>query len=401
MSRMASRLAWSSWALTATLIAGAGVLAAIDISTLGGAGRTAALSPVGIAWIGSFVTVGAIVASRRPSNPIGWAFCSMGVVIALVVFADQWAVRGLIAAPGSLPWARVAAWFQYWAVWLVFPSVLIVLVLLFPDGKLLSRRWGLVLGAAGVLTLALVVSGLVDARPIESWVRQKPLHTSNPTGVPALRPVSSWILDSAWLRLAVAVVAAAAPIVRLRRARGAERQQILWFAYAGVLLMAMATVNVVGRRFGAGYWVDYLLAVGMTALPVATGIAILKFRLYDIGHIINRTLVYGLLTVLLGGVYAGLAVAVGSAGVSNNSLVIAGLTLVVAALVRPARRRIQDFIDRRFYRRKYDAAKTLEAFSARLRNEVDLDDLREHLVGVVQETMQPAQASLWLREASR
>ncbi len=158
---------------------------------------------------------------------------------------------------------------------------------------------------------------------------------------------------------------------------------------------------MVGRRFGAGYWVDYLLAVGMTALPVATGIAILKYRLYDIGHIINRTLVYGLLTVLLGGVYAGLAVAVGSAGVSNNSLVIAGLTLVVAALVRPARRRIQDFIDRRFYRRKYDAAKTLEVFSARLRNEVDLDDLREHLVGVVQETMQPAQASLWLRASSR
>jgi hypothetical protein len=399
--RTASRVAWSSWGGTVVFISGTAVLAASNNSVMGGPGRTATLVVVGTAWTMAFGTVGAFVASRRPSNPIGWAFCAMAIVIALVALAEQYATRGLVSAPGTLPWPRVAAWFQNWAGWLVFPSVPVVLVVLFPDGKVPSPRWRAVLWAAAALTLLLVVSAIVDSRPVQSWFRLEPLHTSNPTAVPAIHSASSGILNAASLRLAVFAAGAVVPFLRLRRARGAERQQLLWFMYAGALLAAAGLSNIVGTRLGGGFWVNYVLAAGMIALPVATGIAILRYRLYDIGQLINRTLVYGQLTVLLGGLYAGLAVGLGSIAGSNNSLVIAGSTLFVAALFRPARRLVQGAIDRRFYRRKYDAARTLEAFSARLRDEVDLDELRAHLVGVVDETMQPAQASLWLREAPR
>jgi hypothetical protein len=400
-SRTAARVAWSAWVVTVVFMAGAVVLSGFNSPVLGGAGRTAVLVVVGITWTIAFATVGAVVASLRPANPIGWTFCSMAVVIALVAFAEEYATRGLVAAPGTLAGARVAAWFQNWAGWLVFPSVLVVLVVLFPDGRPPFPRWRAVLWAAGVLTLLLVASAVVDSRPVQSWLRLEPLHTSNLTAVPAVGPVSRWILNAAFLRLAVFAVGAVAPILRLRRSRGGERQQLLWFVYAGALLAAAGALTLVGERTHIGYWVHYVLAAGMMAIPVATGVAILRYRLYDIDRIINRTLVYTMLTVVLGGVYAGLAVGLGSVAGSSNYLVIAGSTLVVAALFRPARRRVQDFIDRRFYRRKYDAARTLEAFSARLRNEVDLDELRDHLVAVVHETMQPAQASLWLRGASR
>ncbi len=396
-ARTASRVAWSSWAVTVVFMAGTLTLAAFNSSTLGGPGKTAALTVVGSALTLAFATVGAIVASRRSSNPIGWAFCAMAIVIALVAFGEQYATRGLVTAPGTLAGARAAAWFQNWAGWLVFPSVPVVLVVLFPNGMVPSPRWRLVLWAAGALAVALVACALVDGRPIQSWLRLEPFHTSNPTRVPALATASRWFLDAAFIRLAVFAAGAVVPILRLRRARGAERQQLLWFVYAGALLAAAGLTDVVATIMGAGFWVNYLLAIGMIALPVATGVAILRYRLYDIGHIINRTLVYGLLTLFLGGLYAGLAVGLGSIAGSDNSLVIAGSTLLVAALFRPARRLVQGVIDRRFYRQKYDAGRTLEAFSARLRDDIDLDELRGHVVDVVQETMQPAHASLWLR----
>lgn len=400
-ARTASRVAWVSWGVSVVFVTGSVVLAAFNSPTLGGPGRTAALSLIGFAWTMAFATVGAVVASRRSSNPIGWAFCAMAVIIALVAFAEEYATRGLVTAPGTLAGARVAAWFQNWAGWLVFPSVLVVLVVLFPDGKPPSPRWRVVLWAAGALALLLVAAAMVDGRPVDSWLRLEPLHTSSIARVPSLGPVSSWILNAAFLRLTVFAAAALAPIVRLRRARGVERQQLLWFVYAGALLAVAGALTLVGERTHMGYWVHYVLAAGMIAIPVATGVAILRYRLYDIGQLINRTLVYGLLTIVLGGLYVGLAVGLGSLVGKGNSLVIAGSTLVVAALFRPARLRIQAFIDRRFYRRKYDAQRTLEAFSARLRNEVDLDDLRGHLETVVRETMQPTHASLWLRPMER
>ncbi len=400
-ARTAARVAWTSWVVSAVFVTGAVVLAAFNSSTLGGPDRTAALSLIGLAWTMAFATVGAVVASRRSSNPIGWAFCVMAVVIAMVAFSEGYATRGLVSAPGSLAGARVAAWFQNWAGWLVFPSVLVVLVVLFPDGKPPSPRWRVVLWAAGALALLLVAAAMVDSRPVDSWLRLEPLHTSSIARVPALGPVSSWILNAAFLRLAVFAAGAVVPFLRLRRARGAERQQLLWFVYAGALLAMAGALTLVGEQTHLGYWVHYVLAAGMIAIPVATGVAILRYRLYDIGQLINRTLVYGLLTIVLGGVYVGLAVGLGSLVGKGNSLVIAGSTLVVAALFRPVRALVQGVIDRRFYRRKYDAVRTLEAFSARLRDEVDLDELRVHVEAVVRETMQPAQASLWLRPMER
>ncbi|MDP9343067.1 MAG: hypothetical protein M3Q23_13465 [Actinomycetota bacterium] len=396
-NRSAARLAWSAWAATVLLTAGAIALASRNVDTLGGAGRATTFALLGTLWTVGYATVGAILASRRPSNPIGWIFCANGLVIALTALAEEYATRGLVSAPGSLEWARVAAWFQNWGGYLAF-TLLWFLVVLFPDGRLLSRRWRwLAWGLVGVAAV-LVASAMLSAKRVESWFRLVPLHTSNLTGVHALGSLPWAVNQGGWVVAgAVFVVAGAVPLIRLRRARGEERQQLLWFVYAGALFAATVTVGVVGDSLGAGFWVNYPLSAGLLALPVATGIAVMRYRLYDIDRIINRTLVYGALTVLLGGLYVGLAVGLGSLAGRNNSLVIAGSTLVVAALFRPARRRVQEFIDRRFYRRKYDAQRTLEAFTARLRDHVDLEQLRLHLLAVVDETMQPAQASLWLR----
>jgi phosphotransferase system glucose/maltose/N-acetylglucosamine-specific IIC component len=193
--------------------------------------------------------------------------------------------------------------------------------------------------------------------------------------------------------LASMLVCAAAAIARYRRSRGEERQQLKWFVFAA----GIVAVTFVLSAFWTPAWFDPF-TVALLGLYAAIAVAVLKYRLYDIDRVINRALVYAVLTAVLAGLYVGLAVGLGSLVGRDNSIVIAGSTLVVAALFRPARHRIQAFIDRRFYRRKYDAVRTLEAFTARLRDEVDLESLTGDLLVVVQETMQPAQASLWLRE---
>jgi hypothetical protein len=395
---MPARLAWAVWGLTVLLTAGSVVLAARNADALGGPGRATMLALLGALWTVGYSTVGAIVASRRSSNPIGWIFCLHGLVIAMTGQAEEYATRGLVSAPGSLPWAHLAAWFQNWVGYLAFPTLLGFLVVLFPHGRLPSRRWRWLAWGLVVVAGVQMASAMISAKPVVSWFRLEPLHTSNLTGVPGLGSIPWVVNDVAWLMSGVLFLgAAAARISRLRRARGEERQQLLWFVYAGALFAATAAIAVAGNTAGGPFWVNYPMAAGLLAMPVAAGIAILRYRLYEIDRIINRTLVYGALTMLLAGVYVGLVVGLGSIVGSGNSLVIAGSTLVVAALVRPARRRIQDFIDRRFYRRKYDAQRTLEAFSVRLRDHVDLEQLRIHLLAVVDDTMQPAQASLWLR----
>jgi hypothetical protein len=395
--RRAAWLAWSAWGLTVLATVAAVVVASRNVDTLGGPGRAAMFAVLGTLWAVGYATVGAIVAWRRPSNPIGWIFCLNGLVIALTGLAEEYATRGLASAPGFLAGARLAAWFQNWSGYIAF-TLLWFLVVLFPHGRLPSRRWRwgawAIVGVAGVL----IASAMLSTRTVESWFRIESLHTSNLTGVPALGSLPWTVNQAGWLAAGVLFVAGGTvPIGRLRRARGEERQQLLWFVYAGALFAVTVVIGVVGDTFGAPFWVNYPLSGGLLAMAGATGIAVLRYRLYEIDRIINRTLVYGTLTVLLAGLYVGLVVGVGSIVGSGNSIVIAGSTLVVAAAFRPGRRRVQEFIDRRFYRRRYDATRTLEAFSTRLREHVDLDELRSHLVAVVQETMQPAQASLWLR----
>jgi hypothetical protein len=278
------------------------------------------------------------------------------------------------------------------------PAIMMLLLLpvLFPDGRPLSPRWRplvwvIVAGALVSLVGSALFPGISDAPSLRN-----PLGLSGAAGV-----TLEQTLRKLFVGLPVAAVAAAVSlIVRFRRARGVERQQLKWLAYAmGVLIVASVTEDS-----WLGGWAAAGADLALWAIPAAIGVAILRYRLYEIDRLINRTLVYGLLTVLLAGVYTSAVLALGQVfgGVGRDppSWAIAGATLAVAALFQPARRRTQQAVDRRFNRRKYNAAKTVEAFSARLRDEVDLDALAAELLAVVDKTMQPTRASLWLQPSA-
>jgi hypothetical protein len=296
------------------------------------------------------------------------------------------------------PGAEALAWIASW-LWVPDVGLYLLLALLFPNGRLLSARWRPFVGFIGVV----VVTGTVAVALSPGPIRGLEL-IENPLGMEALPNVA--VLTEALL-YALGVVAVASVLVRLRRSSGVERQQIKWFAYAGAVLATSTIITYVLSAASSLRWLGWVAFVpgmaGNAGMPVAVGIAILRYRLYEIDILINRTLVYGVLTgtlalVYLGGVASAQAIfraLTGQQGQSQLAVVVS--TLLIAALFNPLRRRIQGFIDRRFYRKKYDAQKTLEAFSAKLRDETDLDALRDDLVGVVRETMQPAHVSLWLR----
>jgi hypothetical protein len=404
--RTAAWLAWSMWALCLPF-------ATFNGGALGFLSASARIYPdsVMIVLLASlaltFATVGAFVASRRPENPIGWIFCIGGLVLSVVVSATNYTQYALSAGPGRLPGVGYAAWVATWATIPTWFLIATMLFLLFPDGKLPSREWGFV---ACTAVIASVMAALGDAFGRERAGTDFG-SIANPVAVGgnvgnALDMLGEF--GNAFLFLSF-FASVAAPLVRLSRARGQERQQIKWFAYATALMVGGFFVAFL---LGSGYsqpselmWdLGWLMGiVGFAFLPIATAIAILKYRLYDIDRIINRTLVYGSLTVLLGVVYFGGVTATQTifqtipGQEKLPQLAIVASTLVIAALFSPLRRRIQSFIDRRFYRRKYDARKTLEVFSATLRDETDLDALSDDLTSVVKETMQPAHVSLWLR----
>jgi hypothetical protein len=343
-------------------------------------------------------TVGAVVTPHLyPQNPIGWIFCVVGLLFAAVHFAAQYAIYTLLAVPGSLPAGEVAAWI---ISWLFVPQfgLMGLLILLFPNGRLPSTRWRWFVWFGALATSAAMVMAALS--PGEINVGLGPIR--NPLGIEGLPNVYEPVEG---LLSFLALAAGTAQLVRLRRARGVERQQIKWFAYAVVAGLSGVILSYsVAEALGALWleWVGLVLAlVGAVSVPIAMGIAILRYRLYEIDLIINRTLVYGSLTAILAALYFGGIVLLQRVFVvltgEKSTLAVVASTLVIAALFNPLRRRIQSFIDRRFYRRKYDARKTLEAFSAKLRDETDLDVLRDDFVGVVKETMQPAHVSLWLR----
>jgi hypothetical protein len=352
----------------------------------------------------AYPTVGAIVASRRPKNPVGWILCGMGLVFGVDLFADAYAHYALAAGFDSLPGGAYMAWFS--DALLVLPGLLLgsaLLVLVFPNGRLLSRSWRAVVWLA-------VGGGVITALTFATTPgRIAPYRITNPFGMEGiLRSILEVVgrLGAATL-LVCCVLAVISVFVRLQSAQGEERQQIKWFAYAAALLLSTFFLGLpLAAVMGAlvGPWAELMpIVIGVAAIPIAVGIAILRYRLYDIDRIINRTLVYGLLTVILAAVYFGGVTATQAAfrtltdQENQPQIVVVASTLVIAALFNPLRRRIQSFIDRRFYRSRYDARKTLEAFSAKLRDETDLDALSDDLVGVVRETMQPAHVSLWLR----
>ena len=349
-----------------------------------------------LAMVLTFSVVGAVVASRHPRNAIGWIFCTMGLAAGLSTLAGGYAEYWLTSGSGSQSLGETAAWFaSWWWTLLVFVPTTFLL-LLFPDGRLPSPRWRPVAWCAGLGITAFVVGYALDAGPLGDF----PM-VANPYGVDS--PLVEIVGVASALVVGVCMVASAISlIVRARRAGRVERQQIKWLAYGGVVVVgAIFVAGVIAIRYGTVGIA--IITVALLGLPVITGIAIVRYRLYDIDLLINRTLVYVVLTgtlalVYFGGVATAQAVFRALTGQEQQpQLAVVVSTLVIAALFNPLRRRIQSFIDRRFYRRKYDAAKTLEAFSARLRNETDLNALNAELVGVVRETMQPAHVSLWLR----
>jgi hypothetical protein len=317
---------------------------------------------------------------------------------AIEAFCTQYAARGLVLAPGSLPAARWAAWLTGWLL-VVAATPIPLLFLLFPNGRLLSRRWRPVVVIAVAAGIVAIVGTILNPKPMFLPFAGTDLHIANPTGIHGLRRHAGILLGFAALGAIGAALAAVVSLaLRYRRSRGEERQQIRWLRYAAI---TAATLFVVGNAIPF-LWGGFPAIVAL-GIPAAFGVAILKYRLYDIERLVNRTLVYLVLTALLAGVYLGAVLGLGAAarsvtGQSDSAVVVAGSTLLVAALFRGFRRRVQSFIDRRFYRRKYDAVRTLQAFTSQLRDEVDLEVLAADLVAVVQDTMQPAQVSLWLRD---
>jgi len=356
-------------------------------------GRPFALTTALVAVV--FVVVGLLIARRRPDNPIGWLLAVVGVTILLYQAASEYALRGLVVAPGSLPSAGVAAVLSQ-TLWIVPFALVPVVLLLYPTGRFLSRAWAIGAVPSGSAILLLVGPGTAALwRFRESG--SDLLFSESGTGV-----MDAFVLPVLGLVVAAVVLAAASIVVRWRRSSGIERQQIKWLLPSCLIISAQAAL-VVFVPDGGGLLGEVLLLTGLASIPVAIGVAILRYRLYDIDLVINRALVYGSLTAILGLVYLGSVVVLGGlvrplAG--SNDLAVAGSTLAAAALFSPARRRIQALVDRRFYRRRYDTARTVEGFAARLRDEVDLDTLHSDLVEVVRETLQPASVSMWIREGS-
>ena len=346
----------------------------------------------------AFSTVGALVASRRPENSIGWLFLWGALVWILGELALEYAVYVLITEPNTFPAGKWAAWFGAWARGVGWFIIVMFLLLLFPNGRLPSPRWRPVLW--GVLGYVAFFTFAIWLSP-ESFDMRLADYETNPLGLESESMVP--LLDIAYLTFPLLIVtSAAAVIVRFLRSRGSERQQLKWFAYAVALMVVAFVVWFAFAVLGFASGSALMFTVPLIGLPVATGVAILKYRLYDIDLVINRTLVYGTLTAALALVYVGMVVSLQAlfrtlAG-GESQLAVVVSTLAMAALFNPLRRRIQHFIDRSFYRKKYDAARTLTAFGFRLRDETELEVLAEDLVGVVRETMLPSHVSLWLRE---
>jgi cytochrome b subunit of formate dehydrogenase len=390
--RTAAWLAWTACALSLALTALTVLLIVLLLSSD---------TPIYYYWLETsmvavgYSTVGAIVASRLPESPIGWLFCAIGLIFGVSHFSAEYAAYDLLAPSRSLPAGEAFAWLTSW-VWVFGLGLIVFLDLLFPNGRLPSARWRWFARFTAIALLPAAILGALSPGLILSSALQ------NPLGIEGLPNVSRAI--EAFMYVLV-MFGASSMLARLRHAGRIERQQIKWFAYAtAVAISGVILKNTVYPAVNVTWvwWVGLVLtALGVVSSPIAMGIAIFRYRLYQIDLIINRTLVYGSLTAVLAGVYLGgvvlLQYAFRALIGEESQLAVVASTLIIAALFIPLRRRIQGFIDRRFYRRKYDARKTLESFAAKLRDQTDLEALSEDLVGVVGETMQPAHVSLWLR----
>ena len=340
----------------------------------------------------SVATVGAVLASRRPRHPVGWLLLAQVAANLATGAAAQHLAWGLLPG-GPLPATRAVA--------VLYPAsagggllLLGFVLLLTPTGKLPSPGWRWWASAMVAIPLLLVVLVMLAPGPVDPSVQVlgSPFEFGGLSGVLLVANQ----LALAFTTLAVAVCAGSL-VARFRRAHGVQRQQLRWVAVAAALLVVAAGAVLVGLALDAPEVVTWAISAWVAGLPLALGAAVLRYRLYDLDRIISRTVAYGLLTVLLGGGYAAVVLGLGQLLGRDSSLVVAAATLAVAAVFQPARRRIQALVDRRFNRRRHDAAETIGAFSTHLRDQLDLDTLSTELLAVVDQTMQPNQASLWLR----
>jgi hypothetical protein len=389
--------AWLIWGGSVAV-----VLAALVLIVLG-VGESTPADSFGLSGFGgvafavaalAFATVGALVVARVPGNRIGPVFCLTGAMLGGGNLVFQYADRALYIVPGELPGGAAAAWAQNLGLPPAF-GLLGVALLLFPDGHLPSRRWRpalwLAIGGIALNMLAYAMRpGPLDP-PFDTVI--------NPLGVPGTFGLMDALSGLGWLFMGVSVgLAGAATPIRLRRAQGLERAQLKWLALATAITGVAVVADVVSYFIaaeGIGKLRDVVLALGFAVFPLAAGAAILRYRLFDIDVVINRALVYAGLTATLAATYLGLVLLVGLA-VGRSGFAVAVSTLAVAALFRPARARIQGAVDRRFYRRRYDAQLTLDAFARRLRDEIDLDAVGTELRDAVRDTVQPAHLTLWL-----
>jgi len=386
----AARLAWSLCAAATALLALASVLPA-----LGASPRSDRLfESIFTLMILTYAAVGAVVATRRPGNPIGWVFCAFGLCAAVLAAAAEYAEFDPTGSAAALPEFAIGAWI---AEWIALPTfgLLVFVLFLFPTGRSLSPRWRAATWfAAGVLG-----GGAISVAFKPGTLGENSRPVDNPVGVEGTVGEALTAIAPLFDVLSVVALAlgATAMALRFRRSRGEERLQLKWLALTGGLggagLALSLLVDAAGAEFEPLFYLSFL---AFAMLPIAAAVAILRHRLYDIDVVINRALVYGGLTVTLGATYLGLVLLIGLA-VGESGFAVAASTLAVAALFRPARARIQAIVDRRFYRRRYDATQTLESFGGRLRDEIDLEALGADLRGVVRDTVQPAHVSLWLK----
>jgi hypothetical protein len=384
-------LAIGLWALSVALVV---ATVAVAVAHHGRAGWPSAINGQEAFIALVYSTVGVVIVARRPRNAVGWLFLAMGPWAGLSSLASAAPGGVPLASPDSPAGANAAMWVNQWAwvpAWFAIPTLL---VLLFPDGHLPSRRWRPVAWLAGTSIVLVFVAGILSpdgsgGSNVDPDFVNPVVHVS--TAVDVLTPI-------AFLMFLVAVVLSiASMVVRFRRSRGLERAQLKWFLFAAVLTALLG----VGASVAATTW--WLQAVGYVAIaliPTACLVSITRYRLYDIDRLISRTLSYAVVTVVLVAAYAGIVVGIGAlTGRSDSPVLIAGATLAVAALVRPILRKVRSAVDRRFARRRYDAQRALEAFAAHLRDEVDLEQVRASLVRTVRDTVQPERATLWLRPA--
>ena len=378
------RTRWLAWSLGVLSVALS--VAAVGLAARNGEGPAELVAnhhAIGIVTAIGMAVLGALIANRKPRNPIGWLMSLSGLLLGVFSFNQQYAP---LAVAESLPLVGLSSWL---ATWTALPGIAITItssLQLFPDGRLPSPRWRPV---AWVSAAAAVVPAAVIA--VRAW----PLRGPELAALTFDHPAIAAVFGIGFLVvLTLSVVSMAALVVRFRRSAGVERQQIKWFAYGAMIGIPL------GLPAEVPFWGPILELMQPPLMFAGLGIGMFRYQLYDVDRVINRTLVYGLLTAVLGLAYAAgslVFVLVAGAGSDPPSWLVAAATLATAAVFRPARRRIQAVVDRRFNRRRYNAAQTIEAFSARLREQVDLATLSAELLAVVDQTMQPTRASLWLR----